>query len=101
MLLLQKFNEGGLLQRLLLRYSQALITEAALNVVCSRHHKVEQRLCRWLLSMLDRLPLVAFTAFDRPEDRERTTNAGFQRHLSKPASFEVLIETIVGIIKPN
>lgn len=51
--------------------------------------------------MLDRLPVVAFTAFDRPEDRERTTNAGFQGHLSKPASFEVLIETIVGIIKPN
>ena len=57
------------------------------------------------------MPLVAVNAgpasgrslyrIDRPEDRERTTNAGFQGHLSKPASFEVLIETIVGIIKPN
>lgn len=57
------------------------------------------------------MPLVAVNAgpasgrslyrIHRPEDRERTTNAGFQGHLSKPASFEVLIETIVGIIKPN
>ena len=53
--LLQEFNEGGLLQRLLLRFSQALITEAAQNVACSRHHKAEQRLCRWLLSALDRV----------------------------------------------
>ncbi|SEA03529.1 Crp/Fnr family transcriptional regulator [Nitrosospira multiformis] len=53
--LLQEFNEGGMLQRLLLRYSQALITEAVQNVVCSRYHTAQQRLCRWLLSMLDRL----------------------------------------------
>jgi CRP-like cAMP-binding protein len=44
-LLLQKFNSGGLLQRLLLRYSHALVTESDQNVVCSRHHQVEQRLC--------------------------------------------------------
>jgi CRP-like cAMP-binding protein len=54
-LLLQKFNEGGLLQRLLLRYSQAHMTEAGRNGVCTRHHKIEQQLCRWLLSTLDRL----------------------------------------------
>ena len=53
--LLHKFNSGGLLQRLLLRYSQALITEAIQNVACSRHHQVEQQLCRWLLSTQDRL----------------------------------------------
>jgi CRP-like cAMP-binding protein len=54
-LLLQKFNEGGLLRRLLLRYNQALVTEVSQNVVCTRHHKIEQQLCRWLLSTLDRL----------------------------------------------
>lgn len=53
--LLQKFNEEGPLQRLLLRYTHALITEVALNVVCNRHHKMEQQLSRWLLSTLDRL----------------------------------------------
>jgi CRP-like cAMP-binding protein len=53
--LLQEFNEGGLLKRLLLRYSHVLITEAAQNVACSRHHTIEQRLCRWLMSMLDKL----------------------------------------------
>ena len=54
-LLLRKFNDGGLLQHLLLRYSQALVTEATQNVICSRHHRTEQQLCRWFLSTLDRL----------------------------------------------
>jgi CRP-like cAMP-binding protein len=54
-LLLHKFNDRGLLQRLLLRYSQALVTEATQNVICSRHHRIEQQLCRWFLSTLDRL----------------------------------------------
>jgi CRP-like cAMP-binding protein len=53
--LLQKFDEGGPLQRLLLRYTHAIITEVALNVVCNRHHRMEQQLSRWLLSTLDRL----------------------------------------------
>ncbi|SFU69751.1 Crp/Fnr family transcriptional regulator [Nitrosospira multiformis] len=53
--LLQEFNEGGLLQRLLLRYSHALVTEAAQNVACSRYHTAQQRLCRWLMSTWDRL----------------------------------------------
>ncbi|PTQ76599.1 CRP-like cAMP-binding protein [Nitrosospira multiformis] len=53
--LLQEFNQGRLLQRLLLRYSHALIAEAVHNVACSRYHTAHQRLCRWLLSMLDRL----------------------------------------------
>jgi CRP-like cAMP-binding protein len=55
-LLLQEFNRAGLLQRLLLRYTQALITQMAQAAACNRHHSVEQQLCRWLLLTLDRLP---------------------------------------------
>ena len=55
-LLKQEFDQGGLLQRLLLRYSQALLTQMAQTAVCNRHHSVEQQLCRWLLLTLDRLP---------------------------------------------
>ncbi len=55
-LLLQEFNRGGLLQRLLLRYTQALITQIAQTAACNRHHSVEQQLCRWLLLTLDRMP---------------------------------------------
>jgi len=55
-LLTQEFNRAGLLQRLLLRYTQALMTQMAQTAVCNRHHSVEQQLCRWLLLTLDRLP---------------------------------------------
>lgn len=55
-LLTQEFNRGGLMQRLLLRYTQALITQIGQTAACNRHHSVEQRLCRWLLLTLDRLP---------------------------------------------
>jgi len=51
-----EFGQGGDLQHLLLRYTQALITQMALTAVCNRHHAVEQQLCRWLLLSLDRLP---------------------------------------------
>ena len=54
--LLQEFNRAGLLQRLLLRYTQALMTEISQTAACNRHHSVEQQLCRWLLLTLDRLP---------------------------------------------
>jgi CRP-like cAMP-binding protein len=54
-LLLQEFNRAGLMQRLLLRYTQALMTQIAQTVACNRHHSVEQRLCRWLLLTLDRV----------------------------------------------
>jgi DNA-binding transcriptional regulator YhcF (GntR family) len=43
-------------QGLLLRYTQALITQMTQTAVCNRHHSIEQQLCRWLLSTLDRLP---------------------------------------------
>jgi CRP-like cAMP-binding protein len=54
--LMEEFNRAGLLQRLLLRYTQALITQMTQTAVCNRHHSVEQQLCRWLLSTLDRTP---------------------------------------------
>ena len=55
-LLKEEFNRAGLMQRLLLRYTQALITQMSQTAACYRHHSVEQQLCRWLLLTLDRLP---------------------------------------------
>ncbi len=52
----KEFAQGGELQHLALRYTQALITQMAQTAVCNRHHTVEQQLCRWLLLSLDRLP---------------------------------------------
>jgi CRP-like cAMP-binding protein len=53
-LLLQEFNRGGATMRLLLRYTQSLITQMTQTAVCNRHHSVEQQLCRSLLVSLDR-----------------------------------------------
>jgi CRP-like cAMP-binding protein len=50
-----EFQRGGQLMQLLLRYTQALITQMCQTAVCNRHHSVEQQLCRWLLLSLDRL----------------------------------------------
>ena len=55
-LLKQAFDAAGPLQRLLLRYTQALMTQMAQTAACNRHHSVEQQLCHWLLLTLDRLP---------------------------------------------
>jgi len=55
-LLKQEFNRAGLMQNLLLRYTQALMTQMVQTAACNRHHSVEQQLCRWLLLTLDRLP---------------------------------------------
>jgi hypothetical protein len=52
----QEFSRAGSLQALLLRYTQALMTQMAQIAACNRHHSVEQQLCRWLLMTLDRLP---------------------------------------------
>ncbi|MEO8506676.1 MAG: Crp/Fnr family transcriptional regulator [Betaproteobacteria bacterium] len=54
-LLKREFNRAGPVLRLLLRYTQALITQMTQTAVCNRHHSVEQQLCRWLLLSLDRL----------------------------------------------
>jgi CRP-like cAMP-binding protein len=51
-----EFRRHGELQVLLLRYTQALITQMTQTAVCNRHHSIEQQLCRWLLLCLDRLP---------------------------------------------
>lgn len=50
-----EFRTGGSLQWLLLRYTQALISQMTQTAVCNRHHSLEQQLCRWLLISLDRL----------------------------------------------
>jgi CRP-like cAMP-binding protein len=55
-LLKEEFNRAGELQHLLLRYTQALLTQMSQTAVCNRHHSVDQQLCRWLLLSLDRLP---------------------------------------------
>lgn len=55
-LLVEEFNRAGPVMRLLLRYTQALLTQMSQTAVCNRHHSVEQQLCRWLLLTLDRLP---------------------------------------------
>ena len=55
-LLKDAFFLAGPMQRLLLRYTQALLTQMAQTAVCNRHHSVDQQLCRWLLLSLDRLP---------------------------------------------
>jgi CRP-like cAMP-binding protein len=54
-LLMDEFNCSGPVLRLLLRYTQALITQMAQTTVCNRHHSPDQQLCRWLLLSLDRL----------------------------------------------
>jgi len=51
----EEFNRGGAMQHLLLRYTQALLTQMAQTAVCNRHHSLDQQLCRWLLLSLDRL----------------------------------------------
>src|SRR6201984_2665525 len=51
----EEFHRSGQMQLLLLRYTQALITQMAQTAVCNRHHSVDQQLCRWLLLSLDRL----------------------------------------------
>ncbi|MGE5946529.1 MAG: Crp/Fnr family transcriptional regulator, partial [Betaproteobacteria bacterium] len=55
-LLKAEFDRAGPLQRLLLRYTQALMAQMSQTAVCNRHHSVEQQLCRWLLVTLDRIP---------------------------------------------
>jgi CRP-like cAMP-binding protein len=54
-LMKNEFNRAGPVLHLLLRYTQALITQMAQTAVCNRHHSLDQQLCRWLLLSLDRL----------------------------------------------
>lgn len=50
-----EFNRGGAVQRLLLRYTQVLVTQVSQTAICNRGHSIEQQLCRWLLATLDSL----------------------------------------------
>ncbi len=50
----EEFDRAGLLQKILLRYTQALLTQMSQTAACNRHHSLEQRLCRWLLLTADR-----------------------------------------------
>ena len=54
-LMKDEFTRGGEMQHLMLRYTQALLTQMAQTAVCNRHHSIDQQLCRWLLLSLDRL----------------------------------------------
>jgi CRP-like cAMP-binding protein len=51
----REFGRAAAMQHLLLRYTQALLTQMGQTAVCNRHHSVDQQLCRWLLMSLDRL----------------------------------------------
>jgi len=51
----EEFDRGGPVMHVLLRYTQALLTQMAQTAVCNRHHSLDQQLCRWLLLSLDRL----------------------------------------------
>ena len=52
----EEFNRAGIMQRVALRYAQSLLTQMCQTAACNRHHSIEQQMCRWLLSILDRLP---------------------------------------------
>jgi len=54
-IMMAEFNKGGPVLHVLLRYTQALLTQTAQTAVCNRHHSLDQQLCRWLLLSLDRL----------------------------------------------
>ncbi|ELC0659400.1 Crp/Fnr family transcriptional regulator [Vibrio fluvialis] len=52
----EEFNRHGEMMVLMLRFTQALLTQMAQTAVCNRHHSIDQQFCRWLLLSLDRLP---------------------------------------------
>ncbi|WP_293662729.1 Crp/Fnr family transcriptional regulator [Rhodoferax sp. OV413] len=52
----EEFHKSAPVMHLMLRYTQALITQMTQTAVCNRHHTLDQQLCRWLLLSLDRLP---------------------------------------------
>jgi CRP-like cAMP-binding protein len=59
--MMEEFNHYGIFQHLMLRYTQALITQISQTAVCNRHHSIGQQLCRWLLLTIDRLPAQELT----------------------------------------
>ena len=100
-----EFGRGGELQHLLLRYTQALITQMAQTAVCNRHHSVEQQLCRWLLLSLDRLPSNELTMTQElianmlGVRREGVTEAaGCDAYISKPLRYQELYAAIDALL---
>ncbi|MDO9205730.1 Crp/Fnr family transcriptional regulator [Methylotenera sp.] len=57
----KEFNRNGQLHHLLLKYTQAFITQISQTAVCNRHHSLDEQLCRWLLMTLDRLNGIELT----------------------------------------
>ena len=55
-IIMEEFNRAGPMMRLMLLYTQALITQISQTAVCNRQHSIDQQLCRWLLLALDRTP---------------------------------------------
>jgi CRP-like cAMP-binding protein len=117
-MLKREFDRSGAFQRLLLRYTQALMTQMTQTAVCNRHHSVEQQLCRWLLTTLDRVAaggivmtqeLVAAILGVRREGITeavgRLQNAGFIRnrrgHITvlERAGLETLVCECYGVVK--
>ncbi len=84
----EEFEHGGALQKLLLRYTQALMTQMSQTAVCNRHHVVEQQLCRWLLLTLDRLV---------PNDSVGAATLGAQPPLTELVITQELIANMLGV----
>jgi CRP-like cAMP-binding protein len=82
-----EFERPGPVMHLLLRYTQALITQMAQTAVCNRHHTLDQQLCRWLLLSLDRLQGQR-TGDDAGADRQHAGRAPRGRHRSRAAAAE-------------
>ena len=78
-LMMEEFNRAGPVLHLLLRYTQALITQMAQTAVCNRHHSLDQQLCRWLLLSLDRLAIPR-ARHDAGTDRQHAGRAPRRRH---------------------
>ena len=84
----EEFERGGALQKLLLRYTQALMTQMSQTAVCNRHHVVEQQLCRWLLLTLDRL---------MPSESATNNAYGAQPPLTELVITQELIANMLGV----
>ncbi len=82
-----EFIRGGAMQHLMLRYTQALITQMAQTAVCNRHHSVDQQLCRWLLLSIDRLA-VARDHDDTGADRQHARGSARGRHRGRREAAE-------------
>ncbi len=84
----EEFERAGAMQKLLLLYTQVLMTQMSQTAVCNRHHVVEQQLCRWLLLTLDRLV---------PTNRAAISTYGAQSPLTELVITQELIANMLGV----